>query len=419
MQTFQNYKNIDVQLHTFVDASENGYAAVSYFRIFDGNNIVVTLIGSKTRVAPLKVVSIPRLELMAALIGARFAKTIIQNYSIKINRKMFWSDSQTVLSWIRSDQRKYHQFVAVRISEILDVSEMSDWFWIAGKQNVADEATKWAKKPDLSNSSRWINGPEFLRLHEKDWQIKTLNFSQTAVELKQHSLVIQEVVPLIKIERFSRWSRLLRATAYVIHFCNLFKNRKFSENKSELTQEEPSKAEIILWKQAQQTFSYEINCILQNKSLQKTSFLYRLSPFIDNSGILRIAGRIENANIPDEFKHPIILPKYCHITKLLVLHHHNLFGHINHETLVNEMRQRYYIPKLRVVSKYYIKECQMCKIKNTLPVGPQMAKLPRARLASFQSRFTFTGIDFFGPLLVTVNRHKEKKVWRSFYLSDC
>ncbi|XP_065365403.1 uncharacterized protein LOC135958426 [Calliphora vicina] len=410
LQELPNYNNIDVQLHTFVDASENGYAAVSYFRIFNGNKVVVSLIGSKTRVAPLKVVSIPRLELMAAVIGARFANTIIQNHSVNINRKVFWSDSQTVLSWIRSDHRKYHQFVAVRISEILDNSEINEWLWISGKNNVADEATKWAKKPDISDSSRWINGPEFLKFPENKWQFKITNLLQTELELKQHSLLIQSEELFINVERFSRWCRVLRTTAFVIRFCNRLKTKQIAGNDAELTQDELFKAELILLKQAQQqTFCNEIKCIQQNKNLPKTSFLYKLSPFIDNTGVLRVAGRIENADIPEEFKHPAILPKYCRITKLLILHYHNIYHHINHETVVNEIRQRYYIPKLRVVCKLVVRQCQMCKVKNVLPVFPQMAKLPRARLGAFQSPFTFTGLDFFGPLYVTVNRHKEKR----------
>lgn len=145
LQTFNIYDNLNVQLHTFADASENGYAAVSYLRISDGSNVVVSLVGSKTRVAPLRITSIPRLELMAALIASRFASSIASSLSIKISQKIFWSDSKTVICWIRSDHRRYHQFVAFRVSEILDTTELNEWRWISGKLNVADEATKWLK----------------------------------------------------------------------------------------------------------------------------------------------------------------------------------------------------------------------------------------------------------------------------------
>ncbi|XP_075163025.1 uncharacterized protein LOC142235646 [Haematobia irritans] len=162
LKCISDYNNTEVELHTFVDASENGYAAVAYLRIVNGESVVCSLVGSKTRVAPLRVISIPRLELMAALIGTRFANTIISNHSIKINRKYFWSDSRTVLSWLTYNNKKYHQFVALRVSEILETTELGEWNWITGKENVADEATKWARKPDISAESRWFKGPNFL-----------------------------------------------------------------------------------------------------------------------------------------------------------------------------------------------------------------------------------------------------------------
>lgn len=405
-----NYNEVDVQLHTFVDASENGYAAVSYFRISNNSSVAISLIGSKTRVAPLKLASIPRLELMAAVIGARFASTIAENHTINIKKKIFWSDSRTVLSWIRSDHRKYHQFVAIRVSEILDISNMNEWRWISGKMNVADDATKWSKSPDLSHSSRWLNGPEFLRSDESEWPTGGSDAMNTELELKEHILVAQRSEPmLIEIERFSRWCRLLRSMAFVVRFVERLKSNS-NKLAIELTQEELRKAEKILLQEAQKvSFLYEITNLNQKKNVPKSSPIYKLSPFIDKEGVLRVNGRIGNANVPEEMKFPAILPRYHYITELLILHYHCLYQHGNNETVINELRQRYHIPKLRVLCKSIIKSCQMCKVKKAVPQNPQMAKLPRSRLASYVAPFTFTGLDFFGPMMVTVNRHREKR----------
>lgn len=87
----------------------------------------------------MKITSVPRLELMAALIDARFAKFICDNHKITIKNKWFLSDSKTVLSWNNSNHRKYNQFVAFRVTEILEISSMNDWRWTPTKQNVADE----------------------------------------------------------------------------------------------------------------------------------------------------------------------------------------------------------------------------------------------------------------------------------------
>lgn len=411
LKSLSNYNNTFVELHTFVDASENGYAAVSYLRISCGENIIISLVGSKTRVAPLKLASIPRLELMGALIGARYSKTIIDSHEININRKIFWSDSRTVLSWIRSDHRKYQQFVAVRVSEILDLSEIEEWRWIAGKLNVADDATKWSNTPNITQSSRWFCGPEFLKLSEDMWPVEEKDTKFTDVEIKHQNLVIQCVKPFIIFERFSRWCRLLRAVGYVIKFCDFVKQKqKKSDFKNELTQDELRTAEILLLKEAQyEVFSDEIKALLQGKIISKSSSIYKQSPFMDSQGVLRVGGRIENADVPEEMKNPAILPKHSYVTELLILHYHHKFHHINHETAINELRQRYHVARLRVVFKSVVKRCQMCKVKKAVPILPQMANLPRARLAAYVAPFSFTGLDYFGPLFVTVSRHKEKR----------
>ena len=159
----------DVQLHVLCDASENGTAAVAYLRFEEDGKIECALVGSKTRVAPLRFLSIPRLELQAAVIGARLANTICQSHRISVNRTIFWTDSRNVLSWLQSDSRRYHQFVAFRIGELLEMTNVEQWRWIPTKLNVADDGTKWTQVPDLSQSSRWFRGPPFLWKSEPEW----------------------------------------------------------------------------------------------------------------------------------------------------------------------------------------------------------------------------------------------------------
>lgn len=120
-------------------------------------------------------------------------------------------------------------------------------------------------------------------------------------------------------------------------------------------------------------------------------------------------GRIDIADVPNDTKCPIILPRKCRITYLLIMNFHSKYKNLNQETVVNEIRQRFYIPKLRAVVKSIIRCSQMCRIKKAAPNYPQMAKLPEARLASFCPPFTYTGVDYFGPMMVTVGRHTEKR----------
>ncbi|XP_053692180.1 uncharacterized protein LOC128740643 [Sabethes cyaneus] len=178
----------DVQLHIFCDASENGIAAVAYFRFEENGVIECAMIGSKTRVAPLKFLSIPRLELQAAVIGARLAGNIASSHRIKISQQIFWTDSRDVVCWIRSDHRRFSQFVAFRVSELLETTRVNDWRWVPTRLNVADDGTKWQRLPDLRPTSRWFCGPDFLRKPENEWPGEGCDPGTTVEEMRSSVL---------------------------------------------------------------------------------------------------------------------------------------------------------------------------------------------------------------------------------------
>lgn len=106
----------EVEIHTFVDASEEAYAACVYFRASIDSTVQCRLVTSKSRVSPIRSCSIPRLELQSALLGARLSTRVKEQHRFKISKQVFWSDSRTVLAWIKSDHRKFHQFVACKQS---------------------------------------------------------------------------------------------------------------------------------------------------------------------------------------------------------------------------------------------------------------------------------------------------------------
>ncbi|XP_041632480.1 uncharacterized protein [Drosophila kikkawai] len=148
-----------IDLHTFVDASEYAYAAVAYLRIKQGADIDTVLVAAKCKVAPLKPVSIPRMELLAAVMGVNLAKKVINIRRLNINSSTYWSNSTTVLQWLDMDPRKFQAFVMHRVGEIIDQTSRAQWRWIPTKENVADSATKLIKSP---KANRWLKGPQFL-----------------------------------------------------------------------------------------------------------------------------------------------------------------------------------------------------------------------------------------------------------------
>ncbi|XP_062703497.1 uncharacterized protein LOC134285955 [Aedes albopictus] len=411
-----------LELHVFVDASEAAYASAAYFRIVDRGHVRCALVAAKTKVAPLKPMSVPRLELQAAVIGVRLMKSIQEHHTLPISRRVIWGDSKTVQSWIRSDQRKYRQFVAFRVSEILSETNADEWRWVPTRLNVADEATKWGKGPCFQTDSRWFVGPEFLYKDESEWPIQESSPPDTSEEMRvvhAHHRVAPE--SLIQYHRFSKYQRLLRTVGFVLRFIDSCRRRFDPERRDArtLSKEELLKAEVVLWKLVQaEEYSEELTTVRKNaqlspecgKRLEKSSPLRKLSVFLDEQGVLRIEGRIGAAKcVPYGSKFPVILPKKHRFTELLVEFFHQRYAHGFGETVTNELRQIFYIPSLRTVVRKVARSCPWCTVYRAVPKAPRMAPLPAVRVTPYVRPFTFIGIDYCGPFMIRIGRSNVKR----------
>ncbi|XP_055542952.1 uncharacterized protein LOC129728533 [Wyeomyia smithii] len=413
--TKETYSSL--QLHVFVDASETAFSAVVYFRVMRLNGPAeISLVAAKTKVAPLKPLSIRRLELRAAVLGSRLMTFMIENHSVEVKQRYLWSDSMTVLAWLRADHRRYKQYVAHRIGELLSTTDVAEWKWVPSKLNPADAATKWGKNKCSDFTDVWFNGPEFLRNPEESWPQQTKLLSSPEEELK-HCYVIQEPpLPevIVKFNRFSKWNRLWRAIAYVHRFAENIRRKRLKQklDLAHLTQHELQKAKNTIMRMVQwQVFPEEMVTLERYRSHpDKSSSLYQLSPTLDEFGVMRVDGRIGAApHASFDAKYPVILPRKHLVTKLILENLHQTFCHGNSETVVNEARQLYHIPRLRAVVRQVAAACQWCIVKKATPKVPRMAPLPVVRLSSFTRPFTYTGIDLFGPLLVKVGRSVTKR----------
>lgn len=395
-----------VELHTFTDAGEYAYAAICYIRVVYQDSYDVAIVAAKSKVAPLKPVSIPRLELQAAVMGAKLANKVVNTQRITVTSKIFWCDSKTVLQWLRMDPRRFQQFVMHRVGEILATTETTQWRWVPSKMNPADLATK---TQTVWEFPMWLNGPKFLHEDESTWPTCDKFDECNQEEIRHHLLLINKAGDQLHFnyEYFSNWRRLYRAVATFKLYLGKLKARcKGHKSPEDLSFEMIKQAKSALFRDAQQTeFHDEIYYLKKGKNIEKDSKLISLNVFIDDDGILRARGRTSFLNHKDV----IVLPSNHHVTFLLVRHMHETFHHMSHETVINNLRSLFFIPKLRVLFKKVRKSCQMCKNTTASTIMPQMSTLPPARLASFERPFTFVGIDYFGPLYVTVGRRKEKR----------
>ncbi|XP_053953165.1 uncharacterized protein LOC128859969 [Anastrepha ludens] len=401
------------QLHIFVDASINAYAAVAYLRAEVGNAVNCSLLASKTRVTPLKPISIPRLELMAAVLGLRLAIFIGKQLSVQVSRRIFWTDSKNVICWVRSDARKFHQFVALRVGEILEGSSAKEWRWLPSSENIADEGTKWSDVRHFDDNARWFRGPKFLAQPESSWPVGELVGTTAELHHISTSTPLSPTLSVISpdVRRFSTWERLLSTQQIVLRF--LRRILKFTPRSLlklfELRDIEAAE-QILIAVSQENAFSEEVKSLQHGQNIQRQSAIYKWSPYLDEVGILRVKGRIDFLEgVAVDVKRPVKLPKNHTVTRLIIDFYHRKFHHHHNEIIVNEMRQRYCVGYLRSMVKECSKRCQMCRNRKAKPQPTQMGSLPVERLSPFTKPFTKPGVDYFGPIDVAVGRRREKR----------
>lgn len=404
-----------IEWHTMVDASESAFAAVCYVRlIFSNGSAALCFVAGKTKAAPLKHLSVPRLELQAALLGVRLATTFRELQTFKVDKQFYWSDSKTVLFWIKDEKRRYRQFVANRVSEILDSSSASDWRWVSSQNNVADDATRLSFSPTFKEQSRWIAGPDWLQKGEwpnQPVELQTDLVSDEVLPDNATRILLHVSTPLLNLSNYSDWLKLRRHLAWLLRFVDYIRQKKKASRTSNLLASELQRSEMFLCRLVQrECYSDEFEALTRGKTISRKSSLFRMLPYLDEEHVMRVFGRIDNApNLPLFTKRPIILPKYHHLTKLIVQSYHQSCAHQFDDMIVAEVRRKYWISGIKVLVKQIKRSCNACKIFNARPEQPLMGQLPYERLTPFVRPFSHTGVDYFGPVTISIGRRQEKR----------
>ncbi len=398
---------LPTQLHHFSDASELAYGAVSYIRIGDTCRLVM----SKARLAPIKPVSIPRLELLAAVVATELDQHIKRHLEIPIERTFFWTDSTIVLQYINNKHCRFKTFVANRTSKIHERSEPSQWKHIDSASNPADDVSRGMSMGEILSSEQWVSGPHFLQLEEEHWPAQPIiNDLPEEAEIKRAkevyaasikpNQVMKNAVDRL-LERYSSWYRLKRATAILLRVKALLRKKASVHLSEPITVSEIQQAELAILNYIQmESFG---------SSRAKSSSLLKLKAFEDENNQLRVGGRLSNAPIPFEAKHPVILPNDHHVTQLIISHYHLRLGHAGPERVLADIRQRFWIIKGRTVINRALKSCLQCRKLRAKPQSQQMADLPGSRVTPGEPPFTRVGIDYFGPFLVKKARSELKR----------
>ncbi|KAI5644783.1 pao retrotransposon peptidase domain-containing protein [Phthorimaea operculella] len=282
----------------FCDASPAAYGTVAYWRQIDSDGrVTVTFIASKSKVAPTKLVTIPRLELQGAVLACRLAESIKREHRLIPDVTYYWADSTTVLHWIKNENRNYKVFIANRLGEIDETSSTREWHYVPTDMNPADHLTKNTEYK-LETGADWFTGPSFLREADSSrWPQQPETKKHINEEILEMVHTVHENtecdLPVPDPERFSSWLRLLRATATMLLFIDKCRKQHSGHG---LTVELMKRAETLLLRHAQlESFASEITQLKEKKEIKRDSKLLTLSPILCEDGLLRLDSRINAA----------------------------------------------------------------------------------------------------------------------------
>lgn len=411
--------SLPYDLHGFSDASERAYGAAVYLRHEDERgNVQVNLLCAKSRVAPLKTVSLPRLELCAALLLSELMHTVSQALHVNSNHSNYWSDSTVTLAWLQSEPSRWTTFVANRVSKIQDLTQDGSWRHIKSEENPADLLSRGAQAQCLINSHLWWNGPSWLTRHRDHWPIKENEPNIDLPEQRRQAVVLTTTTPDINdtftnlLQTYSSFGKLVRILAHCLRFItNLKKNSTKKSGPLEVEEVEDAKLKII--KQVQgQAFSSELRSLRSNHPV-KSRELQQLALFIDGVGIIRVGGRLEESAVQFSQRHPILLPKNHKITELIVHEIHIKNLHCGPQALLYAVRQQYWPISGRNLTRKITLHCLRCFRARPKTAHQLMGNLPSSRVNPARC-FLHTGVDYCGPFYIKQSRRRGSQTTKAY-----
>lgn len=422
-------RNSKSKLFGFGDASKSAYAAVIYLRSIDEQGqVTVALVMAKTRVAPSKKeISIPRLELCAAKLLVQTLQHVQQALHMEELEYELYSDSTVTLAWLQKAADTWDTFVANRVRFIQEHTNIAKWSHVRTEINPADCASRGLTPSQLIAHTLWWKGPAFIR------EVAEPPLEPPMISQKEEHDVVRETrtvrvligvttakwletntpggagMPLV--ERFSSLQRLLHTTAYVRRWRP--GSAPLRATGTVLSAESLEALKFHLKETQWNHFRIEMTKLIAKESITPTSNLGPLNPFLDEDGLLRVGGRLTEADLPFDQQHPYLLPKKSHLGDLLVHAAHKTTVHGGIREMLQHLRQRFWILQGRGVVKAYRNRCVRCKLFAHKTATQQMASLPQVRVL-VAPPFTNTGVDYCGPFLVRRRRARDRTYIKTY-----
>lgn len=395
---------VSIELHAFADASERAYGCCIYLRSIDSSSSIKTsLFCAKSRVAPTKSVSLPRMELCAAQLCAQLVHRVLEIVSgdIKIDRLYYWCDSTIVLSWISSPAYQWKTFVANRVANIQEISDPNDWHHVRTKQNPADLVSRGTTPDGLCNSELWFKGPEFLMnkcivSSKVPLNINDVPEKKTEKISLVSSNIEKDIIESLKFH--NSYLKTLRIIAYCRRFILAVTKKSQPPSSNTITADEYESSLITCVKIVQKGhYGQELKSLLGDGSVSTRSKILSLTPFIDDSKVIRVGGRLQNSVMPFRSKHPIVVPKNHPFTIAIINHYHLKYFHAGPQALLAAVRQTFWPVNGKELTRKIVRKCIRCYRSKPATITQLMGNLPSQRLVPGRP-FLTVGIDFMGPI---------------------
>ena len=443
-------------LHCFSNASLVGYGQVSYLRSVNTKGEVhVAQVMAKSHVAPLDSKTIPRLELTAGTVSVKVAALLLEELGCPDLVVFYWTDSTIVLGYICNKTKRFRTYVANRVSLIHDYSSELQWRHVISEDNPADFTSRGLSPNSVEKVKKYFDGPTFLWEEEDKWPIRVAAaVEEDDTELKPEKFVVNKVVVseefdlLTRLEtRFSSWYRLVRRMALVIKFVGAVKARVSKEHttksrrlrggahkavKCALSTSDISDAENLVIKLTQRKYMQKEFILLgkrepkasrdqekESKKINKRSSLSKLSPCINNNGLICVGGRLKNSSLESQRKHPIVIPKKSPASILLTRRAHEKVAHGGRGATLNQLRtDGLWVVGAHSAVRHCIDKCRTCTELRGKLSKQRMADLPLERVEP-SPPFTHCGADCFGPYTIKEGRKELKRYGCLFTCMSC
>ncbi|XP_015119440.1 uncharacterized protein LOC107042769 [Diachasma alloeum] len=374
---------------TWIDASTLATSAVVYLKVSNGvGEPRISLVCAKTKVAPLKRLTISRLELTAAVLLAKLVKYVKDQLNLSV----------------------WKEFVRNHVQLIQEITNVQ-WKLVPGKGNPAECASRGLTTAQLSSHKLWWQCPSWLKKSSSSWP--SLHVSPVVLDDLEEkpgimfNVKVQSPEIWDLVHRYSSLIKLLRVTAICQRFIAPLNPGGIEQAR-------------LFWIKASQSayFSTELTTLSRAQKLGASHPLTRLTVFLDHQGVLRVGGRLDFAQLDSENKHPVIVPKESRFAQLIIKDAHLRTLHGGTQLTLGQLRQSYWIFGGRAPVRSFILSCVACARQRGIGAQQLIGQLPIARLTPGHA-FLNTGVDYAGPVWLRSWKrpgHKSYKEWLAIFV---